>query len=99
SPSLDVPGGIEPAAWGGREVPAAARADGGARLEHLGELGNALLQRYLPAAEPADVAVVPVRREGGVDPVQPADRPAEGTVAVRLPGPCRHVEGDDRAHH
>ena len=42
-PSLDVPGGIEPAAWGRGEVPAATRADGGARLKHLGEFGHALL--------------------------------------------------------
>ena len=56
-------------------------------------------QRHGPAAEPADVAVVPVRREGGVHPVQPAHRLAEVPVAARFPGPRGHVEGDDRAHH
>ena len=98
-PPLHVAGGVEGAARRGGEVPAAPRADGGARLEHLGEFGRAVRQRQRAAAEPADIAVVPVRREGGIHPVQPAHRPGQGSVAAGLAGPGGHVERDDRAHH
>ena len=49
-----------------------------------------------PVADPADLAVGPVRAEPGVDLVQPRDDVVE--EAVRH-GAGAQVERDDRAHH